>query len=224
MHPKPIDLLNYTSCTLFSTQEYRLDSGNLHITDTSLGRKEKEVIPLDLIDPNPRIRKKNNKQLLWASIASFTIGLLLTALSISFNTQFQQFLGLGFIVISAIFLIVSSKLKTTSYSYYYANTTTHLFTINEHQSAKNDLIKKFIQSLNCRIHKPTIKSPKTVKQKNFSEFSQHLDFLYNFGVLTDEQYKRIQDKIKVKIYGNTQNTKKTADIIPLPLRGRSTNL
>jgi len=224
MHPKPIDILNYSSCTLFSTQEYKLDSGNLHITDLSLGRNEKEIIPLDLIDPKPRISKKNNEQLLWASIASFTISLLLIALSISFNTQIQQLLGFGFLFIGAIFLIASLKMQTTSYTYYYANTTTHLFTINEPQSAENDLTKQFIQSLNRRINKPTMNYLKKTKQENYSEFLQHLDFLYNFGVLTDAQYERIQNKINVKIYGNTKNTKKTAEIIPLPLKGRSANL
>jgi len=218
MHPKPIDVLNYSSCTLFSTQEYKLDSGNLHITNLSLGKNEKEIIPLDLIDPKPRISKKNNEQLLWASIASFIISLLLISLSISFNTQIQQLLGLGFLVIAAIFLIASLNMQTTSYTYYYANTTTHLFTINEPQSAENDLTKQFIQSLNRRINKPTMNYLKKTKQENYSEFLQHLDFLYNFGVLTDAQYERIQNKINVKIYGNTKNTKKTAEIIPLPLR------
>jgi len=225
MHPKPIDLLNYSSSSLFSTQEYLIESGNLHITDLSFGRNEKETIPLDLINPKPRITKKNNEQLIWASLASFTIGLLFILLSLNFSTQIQQTLGFGFFAISAIFLIASLKLQTTSYTYYYANTTTHLFTINEPQAGEKDLVIRFIQSLNQRINKPKWNFQRKTKEENHSDFMQHLDFLYNFGVLTDAQYERIHNKINVKIYGvanrdstNEKRTRKSADIIPLPLK------
>ena len=230
MHHKPIDILNFSSCSVFSSQEYKIDSGNLHITDLSLGRNDKEIIPLDLIDPKPRISKKNNEQLIWASVATFTMGLLFIVLSMSVNTAIQQTLGFGFLGISAIFLIASLKLQTTSYTYYYANTTTHLFTINEPQSNEADHAKKFVQSLNQRINKPSLNFQRKTKKENYSDFIEHLDFLYNYGVLTDIQYERIHSKINVKIYGGvneamdetfdeiSNKTRKSADIIPLPLR------
>ncbi|HIP94488.1 MAG TPA: hypothetical protein EYH20_04020 [Leucothrix sp.] len=230
MHHNPIDILNFSSSSVFSSQEYKIDSGNLHITDLSLGRNDKEIIPLDLIDPEPRISKKNNEQLVWASIATFTIGLLFIVLSMSVNAMMQQTLGFGLLGISAILFIASLKLQTTSYTYYYANTATHLFTINEPQSSESDHAKKFVQSLNQRINKPNLSFQRKTKKENYSDFLEHLDFLYNYGVLTDNQYERIHSKINVKIYGNidetvcetldeiSNKTRKSADIIPLPLR------
>lgn len=226
MHHSAIDILNFSSCSIFSTQEYRIDSGNLHISNLSLGKNDKEVIPLDLIDPNPRISKKNNEQLIWAAIGSFAIGLLFIAMSMNVNTAIQQSFGFGFLGISAIFLIASLKLQTTSYTYYYANTTTHLFTINEPQPNEAEHAKRFVQALNKRIKKPNMNFQRKTQKENYSEFLEHLDFLYNFGVLTDIQYERIHSKINVKIYGihNKENnkankqTRKSAEIIPLPVR------
>lgn len=218
MHPKPIDILNFSNSSLLSTQEYKIDSGNLHITDLSFGRNNREIIPLDLIDPKPKITKKSNEQLMWTSVGSFTVGLLFILLSLSFENQIQQSMGIGFLAISAIFLIASLKLQTTSYTYYYANTTAHLFTINEPQTGEKDIVIKFIQSLNQRINKPKLKGQRNFKKEERSEFFKHLDFLYNFGVLTDAQYERIHSKINVKIYGAVNETRKTADIIQLPIK------
>lgn len=230
MHRSAIDILNFSSCSIFSSQEYRIDAGNLHISNLSLGKNDKEIIPLDLIDPKPRISKKNNEQLIWAAMGIFTIGLLFITMSMNANTAIQQSLGFGFLGISAIFLIASLKLQTTSYTYYYANTTTHLFTINEPHPNAAEHAKKFVQSLNQRINKPNINFQIKTKKENYSEFLEHLDFLYNFGVLTDIQYERIHSKINVKIYGNhnkktsqannkaNKQTRKLADIIPLPIQ------
>lgn len=217
MHPSPIDVLHFNSSSLFSSQEYKIDSGNLHITDLSLGKSDKEVIPLDLIDPQPKTTKKNNEQLIWASISCFIIGMLFILLSLSMNIQ--QILGLAFIGISAILLIASLKLQTISYTYYYANTTTHLFTIQDSQSGDIDHAKRFIKSLNQRIIKPHWEYQRNSQEENHTVFLQHLDYLYNYGVVTDIQYKRIHEKINAKIFGINvkKQPQKTADIIALPV-------
>ncbi len=232
MHPKPIDILNFRNCSLFTTEEYKIDSGNLHISKLSPGRSDKEIIPLELIDSKPRVSKKKNEQLIWASIISFMIGMLFIFIAISQKIPEQQIVGLVFVGISALFLIASLKLQTTSYTYFYANTTTQLFTIQESPSDGTDTAQKFVESLNKRINKPQRELNRKNKDDNYSEFLSHLDYLYNFGVITDNQYKIIQDKINTKLFGNTEprkvkssktrkgQTGQTAKIIPLPVRDK----
>lgn len=220
MRPSPIDILHFNNCSLFSSQEFKINNGSLHITDLSLGKVDKEVIPLDLIDPKPVVSKKNNEQLVWASITSLIIGMLFILLSISINIPVQQILGITFIGISALFLIASLKLQTTKYRYYYANTTTHLFTIHESQPSKTNYAKQFVQALNQRINKPEREYTNKTPKENRIEFIEHLEYLYNFGVITDMQYDRIQNKINAKIYGTNireDNPIKSADIITLPI-------
>lgn len=221
MHHTPIDNLNFTRCSLFSSQEFSIESGNLHITDNSLGKNNKETIPLDLIEPQPKVSKKNDKQLIWAATTSFIIGLLFLISTISIEMPIQQILGFSFIGISFLFLLASSKLKTTSYTYFYANTTTQLFTIHDkHSGGVDDTTqnaKKFIKSLNQRITKPkkTLNTRRTNKE-NYNEFIEHLDFLYNHSVITNIQYDRMQAKIQEVVYG-IKREKVLADVIPLPL-------
>lgn len=217
-----IDLLHFNSCSLFSSQEYKIDSGNLHITDLSLGKTNKEIIPLDLIDAKPRIMRKNNKQLIWASVTSFLIGTLFTLFSHSISTPALQILVLAFVGIGTILLIASLKLQTTSYTYYYANTTTHLFTIIDSQSGDVDHTKSFIKALNKRIVKPQRDFQRNTEEESQTDFLQHLDYLYNYGVVTDMQYNRIQEKVNAKIFGiniNNRN-KRSADIIALPVKNK----
>ncbi len=220
MQTNPIDILNFSSCSLFSSQEYRIDSGNLKITDLSLGKNNREVIPLDLIDPKPKISKTNDRQLIWASIISFIIGSLFIILAFSINIPIQQILGISLIGISAVFFIASLKLQTTSYTYFYANTTTQLFTINEAQSCDAENAKKFVQSLNQRLVKPKVViSTRKQNQRDHLEFIHHLDFLYNHNVVNDIQYERMRDKINEIIYG-IKKENVSANIIQLPIKNR----
>lgn len=217
MQTNSIDILNFSSCHFFSSQEYRIDSGNLKITDLSLGKNNREVIPLDLIDPKPKIAKTNDPQLILASIISFIIGTLFIILAYSINIPVQQVLGFGLIGISAIFLISSLRLQTTSYTYFYANTTTQLFTISEAQSCNSENAKKFIEALNNRLVKPKVmKSERKKNRETHNEFVYHLDFLYNHNVLNDIQYDRMKDKINEIVYG-IKKDRTLADVIHLPV-------
>lgn len=217
MHHNSIDILNFNNCSLFSRQEYSIDSGNLSILDISLGKNNKETIPLDLIDPQPKISKTKDRQLVFASIISLVIGIVFIILATTINVPIQQFIGFCFIAVSALFLMSSLKLQTTRYSYYYANTTTPLFTIDEARSDSNENAKEFISSLNKRLKKPkVIVNSRKSDRKNYNEFMNHVDFLYNNKILNDVQYDRMQEKVNEVVYG-IRKAKKMANVIQLPL-------
>jgi len=144
-----LESLRYDS--LFSNQKFEIDSkNNLHITELSALKRRNEVVPLDLINPQPISKKHLNKPLMLLALASTLASSAFFASAIFMG----QLWGVAFAMVFWVFgmgtLIASYKSRTTVYQYNFANTETLLFSLSE-PSTQNQQVELFVNSLNKRI-------------------------------------------------------------------------
>lgn len=211
----------FYSNSLISSQELKIESeNNLTISTRSLNKNNSRTIPLDLIETEAQISKKPDTQLILFSMVNFVASIVFYFSSPIINSIIGQIITSVFLVISLLSLAASYKRPTTTYTFFSADSNAHLFSIHEPKS-KNKLLATFITHLKQRIiDAKEIKKEKTVfdfEENNFSEFTEHLDFLYNYGVVNDATYEILANRIDEKVYGTRPETH-LADVILLPVR------
>ena len=203
--------------TLWSSQEIKLDSdNNLSVTQLSFRHKRSNTIPLDLIEANPKVSQKPDTQLLGFSLACMlaTVVFTVTALNINPSASLALVLPVIFAGFSLAALIFAFKQHTRSYHFYFANTSTRIFKLEE-SSQNRQIIRAFVRQLSEKIAQLKQKQPISIDGD--AEFTQHLDFLYNHGVVNDVVYERINQRINEKVNGYEPEVH-LAEVIPLPIK------
>ena len=216
-----LESLRYDS--LFSNQTFEIDSeNNLRITELSALKRRKEIVPLDLINPQPISKKCLNKPLMLLALAS-----TLASGAFFASTIFMgQIWAVAFAIVFWIFgmgtLVAAYKSRTTVYQYKFASTESLLFSISE-SSAQNQQVKMFVNVLNKRIISLNEKSERSESmnitalneesitsldntseigiytQGKQSQYMRHLDFLFNHGIVNEVLYKKLNEKIDKRI-------------------------
>lgn len=221
-----LDSLYYNS--LLSSRLLKIDTNdNLQIVELSPLKNRNEVIPLDLIDAKPRITNKPDSQLMLFGIVSALASALFFISSIYANQPWSMAFAALFLLSSIGAIFTAFKKFTTVYIYQFANTNTPLFTLRESFS-ENEQIKTFTDTLNERItnlseesiEESTDNNSNKSTDKNddkHSQYANHLDFLYNHGVINDVLYKRINRKINEKIFG-IDDLEPLGNIIHFPVK------
>ncbi len=209
-----LDTLYYN--TLLSSQVFKIDSkDNLQIVELSPLKNRNETIPLDLIDSEPKVSNKFDNQLVAFSLISAlaACGFLFSAI---YTSQLWAIpFSILFLLTSLTTAYASYRKKTTTYSYQFMDTNTRLFSLHESFSA-NKQVEMFVHALNERINKAHNEQDDLSVESDLqhseddgsisdeakqSQFTKHLDFLYNHGVVNDALYKRIDRKINEKVFG-----------------------
>jgi hypothetical protein len=202
------------NCSLLSSQEIKIDAdNNLQISTFNISKTVKNTIPLDLINPQPKITEHPNIHLLKLAFLSFITSIVFFLLSSEINYPIGQMISGIFALFCILFIIVSFTKKSVAYTFFYARTTTHLFTLHESQS-NNKLVETFVNQLTQQIKGSKDTSTKGDKQ---TEYTSHLDFLYNHGVINDVFYERINHRIYEKV-NDIKPKRLLADVVTLPIR------
>ncbi len=220
-----LESLRYDS--LFSSQKFEIDSkNNLHITELSTLKQRNEVVPLDLINPQPTSKKRLNKPLMLLALASTLVsgGFFASAIfmgelwTVAFAIVFWAF-GMGT-------LIASFKNQTTVYHYKFLNTETLLFSLPE-SSIQNHQAKLFVNALSTRITSLNAKNEQNetsdspiFHEENItpleiaigtsdemglylegkkSQYTKHLNFLFNHGIVDEVLYEKLNNKINKRV-------------------------
>jgi len=212
-----LESLRYDS--LFSKQEFKIDfANNLRITELSALKRRNEIIPLDLINPQPISKKRLNKSLLLLGLVSILVSSVFFASAILMGQLWTVAFAIVFWVFGVVTLIASNKNSTTVYQYKFVNTETVLFSLYE-PSSQDQQVKFFITALNKRINRLNEKSElsetrfndeglkqldaideeEIYRQEKQSQYIKHLDFLFNHGIVDEVLYKMLNKKINKKI-------------------------
>lgn len=216
-----LESLQYDS--LFSNQKFEIDSkNNLHITKLSVLKRRNEIVPLDLINPQPTSKKRLNTPLMLLALSSTLVSGAFFASAILMGQLWTVAFAIVFWLFGMGTLIASYKNRTTIYQYKFANTETLLFSLSE-PSAQNQQVELFINALNKRIVSLNETSEQSESgdkielneegivqldiagemeiytQGKQSQYMKHLDFLFNHGIVDEVLYKRLNKKINKKI-------------------------
>jgi hypothetical protein len=223
-----LESLRYDS--LFSNQEFKIDSeNNLHITELSTLKRRNEIIPIDLINPEPISKKRLKKSLLLLGLASALVSSIFFAVAIFMSQLWTISFAIVFMIFGMGTLIASYKNSTSVYQYKFINTETILFSLSE-PSSQGQQVGFFIKALNNRISRLNGKSElsetgfndeglkqlgvideeEVYRQEKQSQYIRHLDFLFNHGIVDEVLYKRLNKKINKKI-DDSENRFMTAE-------------
>lgn len=209
------------NCSLLSSQELKIDDDdNLRISKFSFSKKTSNTIPLDLIEAKPKITQQPDMQLFVFSILSFVASVALYLASTNTNLISGQVIASIFFAFSLLSFVASFKRPTTIYNFFYANTSICLFKLNESKT-NNQLVSTFVNQLKQRITEVKEVNPEKNDYKTGfieeTEFTDHLNFLYNHGMLNDVTYEIINNTINEKLYG-IKPQQHLADVILLPVK------
>jgi hypothetical protein len=226
-----LESLRYSS--LFSNQTFEIDSqNNLHITDLSAIKQRNDIVPLDFINPQPISKKHLNKPLMLLALASALVSSALFASTIFMGQLWAVTFAIVFWVFGMATLSASFKNRTTIYQYKFANTETLLFSLSE-PATQNKQVKLFTDALNKRIinlneqnevnsraevdeesaiQLDTVESPNEMDsylEDKQSQYTEHLNFLFNHGIVDEVLYKRLNKKINQQISDSENRFMKT---------------
>ena len=222
MKIKTVNQIFITNDSVFSTRKYKLENnGKLSIITLNAVHTRAETIPLDLIDPEPNIEHKPNNY--WALI-SLVISVS-SIITFGVTDLISVPLLSALILLSAALFVVALKNRMTTYTFFFANTQTKIFSIKGGETlastneAINDKADSFINNLKYAIYKINKKHVPQQKFENdkdkYDFIKNKLDDLYNYGVINNILYDRIKDNIREKT--NTQKlskqTKQLANVI-----------
>ena len=84
-------------------------------------------------------------------------------------------------------------------------------TVNQAQEIAKEKVKSDIKELSDNM------IANTKEDDNYSQFRDHLNFLYNHGVVNDNLYQRIDNKIKEVVFG-LSNQEGQSNILQFPIK------
>ncbi len=214
-----LDSLRYHSPV--SNQEFEIDSeNNLHIREQSILKNRCDIVPLDLINPQPIIKNRLDKNLMLLALAS-----AMASSTFFISAVYMGHLwSVGFAIVFWLFgigsIVTAYKNRTKIYQYQFANANSPLFTLHE-SFTKKVQVELFVNALNKRIiavgKKPDnneniqLGDDKFLSQLGssdereiyaegkYSQYIKHLDFLFNHGIVDEALYKKLQGKINNRI-------------------------
>ncbi len=210
-----LEALRYNSS--ISNQQFEIDADdNLHITANSIIETRDDIVPLDMINPQPMITTHLNKSLMQLALTSALISGAFFASALFMNQPWAVTFSILFWVFGIIALITSYKKRSKNYQYFLTNTSTRLFMLGETMT-QNTQVELFIKALNKRINNLNDKSEDYLPSKmgvahldqhqendiytqnKQSQYLIHLDFLFNHGIVDDVLYKRLITRINNQI-------------------------
>ena len=207
--------------SIFSSLELKIDKAkNLKISRFSLLKNESSIIPLDLINAEPSISKSPDLSLISLAFISFVTSAFLYFSSLDQNLFSNQLIAIFVFSLGLLALTASLIKHTKQYSFYYANTSIQLFKL-KNISGDNSSVKQFVDQLSQRINSTKTEQIEFDNTNRFNndkndielEFTEHLDYLYNYGIINDVLYERISGKISEKVYGIKPAKKELAEVI-----------
>lgn len=213
--------------SLLSNKEIRIDQNDeknktLQIHECSAFKNSKTIIPIDLINAKPIIAKRLDTQWLLFGFASLVAATIFLTMSLSQEIFFPLFLTAAFSLSALFSVYAANKFSNTSYTYTCKETNAHLFTLTAND-LNSSQISEFVSLLNNMI-----KPVKTISQAMpaLSELSrktsdlqiyyQHLEFLYEEGILDDVLLEKLEQRAYNKVNGII-DPRPLAKVIPLPV-------
>ena len=204
-----------------SKQEYKIDhENNLHICEKSILKDRRDIVPLDLMKPQPIIKKHLDKNLMILALMSAVVSGFFFVSAIYLGHLWTVGFAIVFWLFSIGSIVAAHKNRTKTYQYQFINSNSPIFILREPFNNKTQ-VRRFVSALNKRITAVNIK-PKNSEivqlvddklfstlgsnkergmsvEGKFSQYIKHLDFLFNHGVVDEVLYKKLQEKINNKI-------------------------
>lgn len=186
-----------TDTSILKSVQYEMDKkDNLTITTVSPFKSGIDVIPLDMINPEPKLEKRTDGY--WAMLGLILIAtsILIFSLSHYFTSPYNMILGSGYLALAilTITLILSNKKNVATF--YFINTQTKLFSITlPHGDTENNCLKdanQFVRSLTKGI---TELNKQNSIEPSHSFTDMNMNELYNYGIIDEFLYTRIKNRI-----------------------------
>lgn len=213
-HPTSDYLLTDTS--LLKSVQYKIDKEQtLTITTVSPYQSSIDLVPLDMINPEPKLEKIADKYLI-------ALGLILVIMTISVNSltqyidpSFSVILNVVLLALTVITLVLMFENKKEVATFYFVNTKTKLFSIVVSQSNTEDThplndTKRFVSIL-TKIIKGINQQDTNAKTVSFSKMT--MAELFNYGVIDEFLYTRIENRINDFVNSTSENNG-SSNIIP----------
>ena len=223
--------------SLLSNKEIKINTNNtLKITESSVFKNAKTIIPIDLIETQAKKGSRLDYQWVIFGLVCFIAASMFTLLALTQQFTSVLILGTIFTVIGCSAIFLAYKFKSITHTYQYKGTGIKLFTLTENDLNESQ-ISEFVTSLNSSNETidndivdslSALKSPSAVNKTSainsiedklntqVEEYYQHLDFLYEAKIIGNRLMLKLQKKAYDKVYGVDSvdvsvNTKKTSN-------------
>lgn len=212
--------------SLLSNKEILIkDSKDIQITECSVFRNSKTLIPVDLVSAQVKQGSRPNIQWILFGIVNVVAVTLFVTLALTQNIIFPYVLAGTFALLGVLSVFSAYKYKYSTYTFQYDESDINLFTLSSNDLNK-DQITEFIKVLTTNIQSNKYlkddEVDETVHETNkfdtqIETYSEHLSFLYNEGIVDDFLLDKLQKKIRNKVYGSVEDTiniQQDSNIIP----------
>lgn len=225
--------------SLLSNKEIKINTNNtLKITESSVFKNAKTIIPIDLIETQAKKGSRLDYQWVIFGLVCFIAASMFTLLALTQQFTSVLILGTIFTVIGCSAIFLAYKFKSITHTYQYKGTGIKLFTLTENDLNESQ-ISEFVTSLNSSnetIDNDIVDSPSAINSiedklnTQVEEYYQHLDFLYEAKIIDNRLMLKLQQKAYNKVYGvdsvdvsentkKTSNTQKQDNVILFPITG-----
>ncbi len=222
----------------FASKEYKLNHtdnslSHLSVSEASMNRATSEKFPLDMIEATPKITNTIDPLLLtFTLICVLASGIFLT-LSATTGFSILSIFGGLFVLAAIASTIIAFRNKVQSYTYFYTDSNTPMFTLTAKQADK-EKVDAFVKNLNDSIEQSTqdnqlmgtanpSQPPVKTEEQEYLAYTYHLDFLFASGLIDDESYLKVGENISAKVFGRKKTsaeavskTNTTSNIIHFP--------
>lgn len=212
--------------TLLSNKELKINSNNtLKITESSVFKNTKTIIPIDLIETQAKKGSRLDYQWIIFGLVSFMAASLFTLLALTQQFTSVLILGAIFTIIGISSVFLAFKFKTVTHTYQYKGTSMTLFTLTENDFNESQ-IADFVNNLKSNENND-IDNSEGLLNSQVDEFYGHLDFLYEEKIIDNRLMLKLQQKAHNKVYGDnskhlsedTNNTQTQDNVIAFPITG-----
>jgi len=213
-HPTSDYLLTDTS--LLKSVQYKIEKEQtLTITTVSPYQSSIDLVPLDMINPKPKLEKIADKYLMALGLILVMITISVNSLNQYINPSLSVVLNVVLLALTVITLVLMFENKKEVATFYFVNTKTKLFSIVVSQSNTEDThplndTKRFVSTLIKRI-KDINQQDSNTKTVSFSKMT--MAELFNYGVIDEFLYTRIENRIN-DFVNSTRENNGSSNIIP----------
>ncbi len=193
--------------SLLSNKEIKINTNNtLKITESSVFKNTKTIIPIDLIETHAKKGSRLDYQWVIFGLVSFIAASIFTLLALTQQFTAVLILGVIFTVLGIVSIFFAFKFKTITHTYLYKGTSMKLFTLSE-TDLNTSQITEFVQHLdtNNRLDDDNdsfdiIDSTHQLNNR-VNAYYEHLNYLHEEGIIDTRLLERLQLKAYNKVYG-----------------------
>lgn len=218
--------------SLLSNKEILIKSNDtIQITECSVFKHSKTIIPVDLIDTQAKQGSRLDYQWLLFAMVSFIASSIFIIMAVSQHFAFSFVIGTTFAVLGLLSIFASFKFRNTTYAYRFKGTNINLFTLTEND-LNSSQISEFVNMLNPEITDENNSLENTFTDESqtsyllsdqLNDYYKQLNHLFNEDIIDEILLKRLQQNAHNKVFGvsiDVSDDRPLANVIPLPVNGK----